>query len=65
MKLPQSVQNWLTEAEDRLGHRPKLLAMYKQCYPNTLSTTTKLQCDGTTFVITGDIPDMWLRDSSA
>jgi meiotically up-regulated gene 157 (Mug157) protein len=65
VKLPQSVQNWLIEAEDRLGHNPKLLAMFKQCYPNTLSTTTKLLDDGTTFVITGDIPAMWLRDSSA
>ncbi len=65
MKLPQSVHSWLTEAEEKLGHRPKLLAMFKQCYPNTLSTTTKLLDDGTTFVITGDIPAMWLRDSSA
>lgn len=44
---------------------PVLAPMFKQCYPNTLQTTTKLLDDGTTFVFTGDIPAMWLRDSSA
>ncbi|AZN43553.1 glycoside hydrolase family 125 protein [Paenibacillus albus] len=39
--------------------------MFKQCFPNTLETTTRLMEDGSTFVITGDIPAMWLRDSSA
>ena len=32
---------------------------------NTIQTTVQPQKDGTTFVITGDIPAMWLRDSSA
>lgn len=39
--------------------------LFQQCYPNTLETTTQLLDDGTTFVFTGDIPAMWLRDSSA
>ena len=47
---------------------PKLRAMFAACYPNTLDTTVELglangQVD--TFVITGDIPCLWLRDSSA
>ncbi|CAH1201455.1 glycoside hydrolase family 125 protein [Paenibacillus sp. JJ-223] len=61
--LPQSVQAVLAEADDKLAHRPKLLQLFKNCFPNTLETTTKLMNDGTTFVITGDIPACWLRDS--
>ncbi len=61
--LPQAVQEVLAEAEEKLAHRPKLLQLFKNCFPNTLATTTKLMDDGTTFVITGDIPASWLRDS--
>ncbi|MFC7375034.1 glycoside hydrolase family 125 protein [Brachybacterium sp. GCM10030267] len=32
---------------------------------NTAETTVHREDDGTTFVITGDIPAMWLRDSAA
>ena len=32
---------------------------------NTSETTVSVEEDGTTFVITGDIPAMWLRDSAA
>lgn len=39
--------------------------MFRQCFMNTLETTVERAEDGTTFVITGDIPAMWLRDSSA
>lgn len=63
LELPQAVQDILTEADERLQHRPRLLAQFRNCFPNTLETTTKLLDDGTTFVITGDIPAMWLRDS--
>lgn len=46
----------------------KLRWMFENCFPNTLDTTVKYQLkDGRpdTFVITGDINAMWLRDSSA
>nr|WP_309241992.1 glycoside hydrolase family 125 protein [Paenibacillus sp. S150] len=49
----------------KLAERPKLAELFKKCYPNTLETTVQWLEDGTPFVITGDIPAMWLRDSSA
>ncbi len=35
------------------------------CFFNTLDTTCRFEEDGSVFVITGDIPAMWLRDSAA
>ncbi|SDX32925.1 hypothetical protein SAMN05518855_101279 [Paenibacillus sp. CF384] len=65
IQMPQSIQNILAMAETELAQHPKLLHMFKQCFPNTLETTTRKLEDGTSFVFTGDIPAMWLRDSSA
>ncbi len=44
---------------------PKLARLYRNCYPNTLETATEFMSDGSVFVLTGDIPAMWLRDSTA
>jgi len=46
---------------------PHLSWMFENCYPNTLDTTVQAGVvDGKpdTFIITGDIDAMWLRDSS-
>jgi uncharacterized protein len=47
---------------------PKLAWLFENCYPNTLDTTVHIDTlDGRldTFIVTGDIDAMWLRDSSA
>jgi uncharacterized protein len=46
-------------------HNPRLLEMFERCYRNTFDTTVQPQPDGSVFVVTGDIPAMWLRDSTA
>lgn len=43
----------------------KLKEVFEKCFFNTLYTTTFFEEDGSVFIITGDIPAMWLRDSSA
>lgn len=40
-------------------------ALFANCFANTLSTTMTRLSDGTVFMVTGDIPAMWLRDSAA
>lgn len=47
---------------------PELAWLFENCYPNTLDTTVDYEIiDGKpdTFIITGDIDAMWLRDSTA
>lgn len=44
--------------------KPGLWEMFRRCFMNTIETTVQ-QTAGDTFVITGDIPAMWLRDSTA
>ena len=52
----------------KLLTNPKLAWMFENCFPNTLDTTVHFRMlDGKpdTFVYTGDIHAMWLRDSGA
>jgi meiotically up-regulated gene 157 (Mug157) protein len=47
---------------------PELVWLFENCFPNTLDTTvyyTEVAGKPNTYVITGDIDAMWLRDSSA
>lgn len=63
----EAVEKKISEVSAKIGDQ-KLREMFEVCFPNTLDTTVKYkEEDGKpdTFVITGDIDAMWLRDSSA
>jgi len=62
-----AVEKTILETKAKLKD-PKLAWMFENCFPNTLDTTVEYKIkEGKpdTFVITGDIHAMWLRDSSA
>lgn len=61
--IPQGMSD-LT-AQVRSSECPTDIAdLFERCIANTWQTTIKQLEDGSYFVITGDIPAMWLRDSS-
>jgi len=58
----------IKEVQKLLKENPKLAWMFGNCFPNTLDTTvhySDASGDDDTFVYTGDIHAMWLRDSGA
>ncbi len=63
----QAVETYLTTVGARIAD-PELRHLFTNCFPNTLDTTVipgSFEGKPDTAVITGDIPAMWLRDSSA
>lgn len=63
----EAVEKAIRETKAKLKD-PKLAWMFENCFPNTLDTTCEhkmLNGKPDTFVLTGDIHAMWLRDSSA
>ena len=65
----EAVEKKIKEVQKLLKKNPKLAWMFANCYPNTLESTVHYRQlangDDDTFVYTGDIPAMWLRDSGA
>jgi meiotically up-regulated gene 157 (Mug157) protein len=62
-----AVERVIQEIKTKIGNK-ELAWMFENCFPNTLDTTVDFEMtDGhpDTYVITGDIDAMWLRDSSA
>ena len=63
----KAVEKVIAEIKANIGNK-ELAWMFENCFPNTLDTTVDFDIiDGKpdTYVITGDIDAMWLRDSSA
>ncbi len=63
--IPKSMEHLLENVRKTFQNEPKVAEVFERCYTNTLDTTVKRMEDGSTYVITGDIPAMWLRDSVA
>ena len=64
--IPASVQAFMDKIETLCGDTHAAWAKnFKACFANTLLTTVRRYEDGTTYLLTGDIPAMWLRDSVA
>jgi meiotically up-regulated gene 157 (Mug157) protein len=59
------MQSVIEKVADCLPQFPRLPRVFAGTLSNTFTTTLKPQSDGGVFVITGDIPAMWLRDSAA
>lgn len=65
--VSRAVDTAIEEGQKKIKDE-KLSWMFGNCFPNTLDTTVRHKIKGgrpDTFVITGDIDAMWLRDSSA
>lgn len=62
-----AVERLIAQTKAKIGD-PELAWLFENCFPNTLDTTVQLGSLGgkpDTFIVTGDIDAMWLRDSSA
>lgn len=65
-EIPTSVSLFIERITDLCGVRhPAWAKVFRKAFAKTLSTTVRREKDGTTFLLTGDIPAMWLRDSTA
>ncbi len=63
----RAVEETISRVSDKIAD-PEMAWLFQNCFPNTLDTTVDLgSVNGKpdTFVITGDIEAMWLRDSTA
>jgi meiotically up-regulated gene 157 (Mug157) protein len=63
----KAVEDVIAEVQKNIGNK-EIAWLFGNCFPNTLDTTVDFEViDGKpdTYVITGDIDAMWLRDSTA
>lgn len=66
MDIPKMLLRKADEITEKLREKyPELAPFFKGCFLNTIETTVTRLDDGGYFVITGDIPAMWLRDSAS
>lgn len=57
-------QQIMVLVKEKMKSRPKIFQLFENCYQDTLEKTIRFQEDGQVFMLTGDIPAMWLRDST-
>lgn len=66
VNIPKELLEYADKLEQKTQKTyPALAPLAKRCYLNTIETTVKECENGDYFVITGDIPALWLRDSAA
>lgn len=64
MNTADVIRGRIKNMQEELALCPGLFEIFERCFLNTIETTVQ-QEKGDTFVITGDIHAMWLRDSTA
>ena len=64
MDVLLEIQTLIAPAKALLAPIVGLPDMFEKCFLNTLQTTMRFDEKGRAFIITGDIPAMWLRDST-
>ncbi len=63
----KAVESLIASVQKNIGNK-EIAWLFGNCFPNTLDTTVDFEIIGgkpDTYVITGDIDAMWLRDSTA
>ncbi len=63
--IADNLENFLREIQAKSRHCPKLFDIFETCYRDALEKAVTEAEDNTAYVVTGDIPAMWLRDSAA
>ena len=64
-EVSESVLDFINDIKEKTKDNDKWGTIFENVFTNTLETTVKYLEDGDTYVLTGDIPAMWLRDSTA
>lgn len=64
-KNSKEVQEFMRKINELAADKPEWLEIFNNSFLDTLNNTVKMLKGDTTFVLTGDIPAMWLRDSTA
>jgi uncharacterized protein len=65
MQAYDVIKERLLPLREAMAGSPELQDVFSRCFLNTIETTVQSTHAGDTFVITGDIEAMWLRDSTA
>ncbi|MDI9485836.1 MAG: glycoside hydrolase family 125 protein [Bacillota bacterium] len=55
----------LARVDQEFGGESEIAKVFRNTFSDTLENTVEELPDGSVFVVTGDIPAMWLRDSAA